>query len=271
MISGFRVIDLHVHSHLSGCADDEEHYSTASILRAAAALGVDGVGFADHVLEPQPGLPAELLDYLGGRPGLERVAALREELADIDLRSLPPVAVGAEVDVYGRGLSAITPVGRASLDHAAFSANHPQAPGTPAPDSESPEDIARHIMKRTREAVRSGLATSLAHPLIPMDRPASQEVYACYLPLGVEHVFEEARDAGVALGFSRHLVTHAHFARPADAAEIYQAAARVGVKLAFETDSHALWHLACITPLVALAERMGLAPKHFISELPAAS
>ncbi len=269
MIDGYRVIDLHVHSHLSGCADDEADYATEAILRRAAQLGVDAIGFADHVLDPDAQLPPEIFAELEGRPGLERTEALRAELAALEGTGLPAVAVGAEVDLFYEGRPSISPAARPRLDHAPFSANHPPLPPEAFPDELSPEDTARYLMKRTRAAIRSGMATSLAHPLLAMGLSRPDEVYACYVALGVEGLFEEARDADVALGFSRHLITNQHLFRTADAEALYRTAARVGVRLAFETDSHLMWQLACIVPLVALARRFGLAPEGFVQELPA--
>jgi histidinol phosphatase-like PHP family hydrolase len=269
MIGDYRVIDLHVHSHLSGCADDAPGYSAEAILRHASALGTDAVAFADHILDPAAALPTEVFEYLDERPGFERVEQLRGELAALELQGLPRVAVGCEVDVFADGAFSIAAALRARLDHAAFSANHPPVPPLPAPEGDNPEDVARYVMKKSRSAIRSGMATSLAHPFLPMGFPRAQEVYACYLPMGAEGLFEEARDAGIALGFSRHLVSSSQLVRHDDVRELYSAAARVGVKLAFETDSHSLWHMSCILPLVELARRFGLTPDRFISALPA--
>jgi histidinol phosphatase-like PHP family hydrolase len=269
MIDGYRVIDLHVHSNLSGCADDAPGYTPEVILRRAGQLGIDGVGFADHVLDPAAPLPPEVFAELAPRPGLERIARLRAELAALEAPGLPPFAVGAEVDVFLDGAPAISAAARPLLDHAPFSANHPPLAAEQISEDLSPEDVARNIMKKTRAALRSGMATSLAHPLLPMARSAPQEVFACYRPLGVDGLFEEARDAGVALGFSRHLVTNQQLFRTSDAEALYADAVRVGVKLAFETDSHLLWQQACIVPLVALARRFGLGPECFLTDLPA--
>ena len=270
MIDGFCVIDLHVHSELSGCADKPPLYTAERVLRHAARLGIDGVGFSDHVLEPQAALPRELTDELEGRPGLERPAQLRKILAGTNALELPPFIIGAEVDAFGGGLFAITPEGRRSLDFVAMSANHPTRAGMSGPGSADADAVARHTMDVTREAVRSGLATSLAHPLIPLHSPEiGAAAYARYVHLGLEGLLEDIRDAGIIFGFSRHLVTHSHLFRPRDVQTVYQLAARVGVSLAFETDCHQLWHMSCIVPLVELARKISLSPAHFITALPA--
>jgi histidinol phosphatase-like PHP family hydrolase len=226
------------------------------------------VAFTDHVLERQPELSAALIEEMGGRPGLERQRRLRASLAGLDVSGLPPLRVGAEVDAFRPGLYAVSAAGRRELDLAALSANHPQLESTPAPESDEPRAVARHILENTLAAVRSGLATSVAHPLIPMGRPHAAEVYALYPELGVEGLFEEMRDRGVLLGFCRQLLTSQHLAKQKDVAVLYTLAAEVGVRLAFETDCHQLWHMACIVPLVEFARRLGLGPGNFISELP---
>ena len=268
MIDGYRVIDLHVHSELSGCADKAPGYTAELVLRHAARLGIDGVGFADHVLEPQPELPAALVEEIGGRPGLERTRKLRGILAGLDAPGLPPFRIGAEVDVFRPGLFAVPAAGRRELDFAAVSANHPQLASMPAPESDEPGALARHILEKTLSAVRSGLATSIAHPLIPLGRARAAEAYALLPALGAEGLFEEMRDRGVLLGFSRQLLTAQHLARQKDAAALYALAARVGVRLVFETDCHQFWHMSCIVPLVELARKLGLGPERFAGELP---
>lgn len=268
MIDGYRVIDLHVHSDLSGCADQPPGYTAERVLRRAAELGIDGVAFTDHVLDPQPELPAALIAEMGGRPGLERPRALRARLAAMDPAGLPPFRVGAEVDVFRPGLFAVSAAGRRDLDLAILSANHPPLGSMPAPESAEPEAVARHILEKTLSAVRSGLATSIAHPLIALGQPRAAEAYACYSRIGVAGLFEEMRDRGVLLGFSRHLVEAQDQARPEDAARLYALAVRVGVRLAFETDSHRLSHLSGIASLVERARTFGLGPRLFIAELP---
>ncbi|HOX05375.1 MAG TPA: hypothetical protein PK280_03155 [Planctomycetota bacterium] len=270
MIDGFRIIDLHVHSELSGCADKSPGYRAGEVLRHAAGLGIDGVGFTDHILEPQPGLSAELVAEMGGRPGLERTRKLRALLAGLDPAGLPPFRVGAEVDVFRPGLFAVSAAGRRELDFAAFSANHPGLACMPGPGSDEPGAVARHILDQTLSAVRSGLATSLAHPLIPMGRPQPADVHAVLAGDGggAAGLFEEMRDRGVLLGFPRQLLTAGHLAPQKSAAALYALAARVGTRLVFETDCHAFWHMSCIVPLVEYARRLGLGPQNFISELP---
>jgi len=268
VIDGFRILDGHVHSHLSGCADDPPGYTPEIVLRHAARLGIDGVGFCDHIFQLHAALPAELVAAMAGRGGLERVRALRDCLSRIDPAGLPTVSVGAEVEAWGDGLIPLTAGGRAELDRAVFSANHDEPAGVPRPASDRPEDVARHILRNTREAIESGMASSIGHPLLGLNWPRPREVYALYPKLGLDGLFEQARDAGVAFGFSRHLLSE-HLAHHRDVRAVYRTAVRVGVKLAFETDCHRLWHMSCIVALVELARYVGLEPGDFIDEFPA--
>lgn len=268
MIAGFRVIDLHVHSELSGCADKPPGYTAELVLRHAAALGVDGLAFTDHVLEPQRRLPARLVAALGGRPGLERVRSLRARLAAMDTAGLPSFAIGAEVDVFAPGLFAITPAHSSELDLAVMAANHAPLDCMPAPAADDPAAIARHLLDNAVAAVQSGFATSLAHPFVPFGWARGAAAFALLPEADVAGLFEEMRDRHVLLGFSRHLIGSQHLVPHKHAARLYSLAATIGVGLAFETDCHQLWHMSCIVPLVELAIKFGLAPAHFISELP---
>jgi histidinol phosphatase-like PHP family hydrolase len=268
MISDYRVIDMHVHSHLSGCADSEPEYATIKILEHAAALGVDGIGFADHIFDPDCEVPDEVRAEYAERPGFERTVALREELEGLELPASLSVAVGAEIDVWAPGVFALAPGNRKLLDFAGLSANHPPLMLEYEPPSNEPGAIAEFLLAKARFAVESGAASVLGHPLLAMgfDRPA--EVYSALQELELESLFESARDATVAIGFSRHLLADGQLARSDDVQSLYSRAARVGAHLAFETDSHSLEQLSCIVALVQLAQDIDLTPENFLAELP---
>ena len=78
--------DLHVHTYLSSCCHDKDGHRPAPILRAAGRMGIETVGFADHVWANPLLAPSDWY-----RPqGMEQIARLRDELAGIatDVRVL---------------------------------------------------------------------------------------------------------------------------------------------------------------------------------------
>jgi histidinol phosphatase-like PHP family hydrolase len=217
------------------------------------------------MLERHQLVPQELIDYLHPRGGLEQAEKLREQLSGIDTQGMPKTSIGAEIDVY-KEFIALTPEGRIQLDHTVMSANHPVPPMLECPAGDDTGEYAKFIMEKTMRAVTCGFATSIGHPFLALGHPAPVEVYRLYPDMDIQGLFEEARDRNVAFGFSRHLLTSRDILDLGTAEHIYTLAARVGVKLAFETDSHRHWHLACIHPLVALARLFSLKPEHFLDE-----
>jgi len=155
--------DLHVHTYLSACCGDKENHRPAGILAIAEEMGLDTVGFADHVwvnpdIEPTAWYAPQ---------DETQIARLREDLSAVD--SPVRVLVGCEAETIAPGHFGITPEFAASLDFVLLACSHFHMAGfVEQPPSHSPRDVGRHMLKFFRSAVESGLATSIAHPFHPL-------------------------------------------------------------------------------------------------------
>ncbi|MBU0512853.1 MAG: hypothetical protein KJ638_14285 [Chloroflexi bacterium] len=154
--------DIHLHTYLSSCCSDKEHHRPGAIITLAEEMGLNTIGFSDHIwanpdLEPN--------DWY--RPQDEsQISRLRSNLAAVstDIR----VLIGCEADTAAPGKFSITPEFAQGLDYVLLACNHFHLKDVvQQPESDSAYDIARHILAFFISGVRSGLATSIAHPFVP--------------------------------------------------------------------------------------------------------
>ncbi len=155
--------DLHIHTYLSTCCGDKINQTPRAILALAEEMGVTTIGFSDHVWA-NPGVPPS--DWY--RPQDEnQIRRLREDLValETDVR----VLVGCEADMRAPGAFGITPELAADLDHVLLACSHFHMRDFVAqPESAAPRDVARHLLAFFISGVTSGLATSIAHPFLPL-------------------------------------------------------------------------------------------------------
>lgn len=154
--------DLHVHTYLSACCSDKERQRPRGILSSAEEMGVRVIGFADHVWMNPDETPSNWY-----RPQDEsQITRLREEL--IGIQSGVRVLVGCEADTVSPGRFSITREFAEGLDFVLLACSHLHMKGFVAqPRSYGARDLAEHLLAMFASAVTSGLATSIAHPMLP--------------------------------------------------------------------------------------------------------
>ena len=154
--------DLHVHTYLSACCREKDKQRPAAILTLAEEMGVQTIGFADHVWV-NPDLPPS--DWY--RPQDEsQISKLRADLSAVSTGIR--VLVGCEAETIAPGQFGITAEFAQQLDFVLLACSHFHMKNFIAqPESAAPRDLARHMLAFFRSGVSSGLATSIAHPLLP--------------------------------------------------------------------------------------------------------
>ena len=154
--------DLHVHTYLSACCHEKGRQTPGAILALAEHMGVGTIGFADHMWV-NPDLPPS--DWY--RPQDEsQTRRLRAELSGVSTRTR--VLVGCEAEMIAPGKVGLTPEAARRLDFVLLACSHFHMKGfVEQPPSRAPRDIATHMLKFFRAGVRSGVATSIAHPCLP--------------------------------------------------------------------------------------------------------
>lgn len=154
--------DLHVHTYLSACCKEKEQQTPRAILSLAGEMGVNTVGFADHVWVNPHLSPSDWY-----RPqDAKQILKLRADLAAISTGVR--VLIGCEAEMIAPGKFGITPEFAEELDFVLLACSHFHMHGfVEQPESNAPRHLGEHMLKFFRSGVSSGLATSIAHPLLP--------------------------------------------------------------------------------------------------------
>jgi histidinol phosphatase-like PHP family hydrolase len=187
--------DLHIHTYLSECCKEKERQTPSAILSLAEDMGVNTIGFADHLWVNPYLCPSEWY-----RPQDEnQITRLRADLASVStgIRFF----VGCEAEMIASGKFGITPQFADKLDFVLLACSHFHMDGfVEQPKSHAPRDIGAHMLEFFLSGVSSGLASSIAHPLLPIG-------YIDHFDKAIESisdtefldVFGVAHDHGVAL------------------------------------------------------------------------
>jgi histidinol phosphatase-like PHP family hydrolase len=134
----------------------------SNILRQAAGLGLETIGFADHVW-----VNPELAPSGWYRPqDAGQIEKLRNDLAatETPLR----VLVGCEAETIAPGRFGMTPAFAESLDYVLLACSHfHMTEFVEQPISRTPRAVAEHLLRFFRSAVQSGLADIIPHPFYP--------------------------------------------------------------------------------------------------------
>ncbi len=154
--------DIHLHTYLSKCCNDKENQRPGKIVRIAEELGLEMIGFADHVWT-NPDLKPN--NFYKGQDE-RQIINLRKDLESIDtgLRIL----VGCEADTIVPGKFSITEKFAEELDYVLLSCNHLHINNLIAqPASSKARDISTHLLTMFCSGVESRFATSIVHSFIP--------------------------------------------------------------------------------------------------------
>jgi histidinol phosphatase-like PHP family hydrolase len=256
--------DLHIHTHLSACCPDKEQ-RPAQILAQALRLGRGLIGFSDHIWTNPAAHPSDFYRSQDAR----QIVRLREELSGV---STPVrVLIGCEADTVAPGIFSITREFADTLDYVLLSCSHfHMRKLVQQPQAVSPRILGEHMLTFFRSAATSGLATAIAHPL---------------LPYGFASLFEPAVDAlsdaelqdAFALAAGRRValeITAAYIPPPATGAgsvawspdvprRIISLARAASCLFTWGSDAHTLEGLARLEGLAPLVAPLGLCPSDF--------
>ncbi len=247
--------DLHMHTYISACCNDKENHRPGQILALAQEMGVKLIGFADHVW-----MNPEVTPSGWYRPQDERqISRLRQDLSVIQtgVRNL----VGCEDDMLAQGQLSITQEFARGLDFVLLSGSHLHMHDLVAqPRSYAGRDLAEHLLAMFRAALTSGLATSIAHPLLPCGHLESFDAAVETMSDGeLADAFGLAVEEGVALEVTTGFI-------PAESAQFsmetpirfLSGARTAGCRFTFGTDAHAPMAQRRLPELAQLAENAGI-------------
>ncbi len=232
--------DLHVHTFLSECCMSQEQ-TPENIIREAQELGLKQIGFADH-LWANPTLKPHLFYE---KQDFRSIAELRRQLTAIEIPEGIQVLVGCEAEMAGPGHYGITPRLAEMLDFVLLSTDHFYFHGfVEEPALRTPKALAAHMLKMFIAGARSGLATALAHPMIPHGYlDIYEDTMAELSDQQLVDAFGIAAENGVALEISGNYLPDRKRSQNFDIEiplRIIDMAKIAGCKFTFGSDAHTL-------------------------------
>lgn len=248
--------DLHIHTHLSACCKEKDRQTPGAILALAEEMGVETVGFADHVWTNPSLAPSDWY-----RPQDEtQIAKLRAELATVSTRIR--YRIGCEAETIAPGQFGITPEFAGTLDFVLLACSHFHMKGFVAqPDGDTPRHLAVHMLAFFRSAVSSGLATSIAHPLLPLGHLERYDAAVETMSDGeLLDALGLARDRGVGIEVTTGFVPSGPqrtFAIDTPV-RILALAKQAGCKFTLASDAHSPEQQRRLPELSRLVDRIGL-------------
>jgi len=256
--------DLHVHTYLSDCCSDKAHQTPANILRRAQELGLNTIGFADHVWV-NPKLPPS--EWYRNQ-GAGQIVKLRHDLETIEYPGR--VMVGCEAETIAPGKFGITRAFADSLDYVLLACSHLHMAGfVEQPASRTPRAVADQLIRLFRSAVQSGLADIMPHPFLPLGYLDLYE--AAIAAISDEEfldVFLLANEYGVAIEITTAFLPPSKRGFENEAGwnidtpmRMLTLASQAGCKFTFGSDAHQLDDMKLLPQLQLFVDALGLTPQ----------
>jgi histidinol phosphatase-like PHP family hydrolase len=254
--------DLHIHTYLSACCKDKENQTPRKILARAEAMGLETIGFSDHIwtnpqLEP---------NHFYRQQDERQIIHLKRDLesASSPLR----VLVGCEADTIAPGKFSITREFADTLDYVGLSCSHLHLKGlVQQPSDHGPRSIGEHLLALFLSAAESGLATTIVHPLFPKGFESQyDQVIASLSDAELLGAFSTAAAAGAAVEITTaFLPPGAKYGNPSAPGwrietplRVLSLAKTAGCKFTFGSDAHSPAAMMLLPKLRLFSERLGL-------------
>lgn len=255
--------DWHIHTHFSGCSNDPKQ-NAANVCKIASEMQLEAIGFADHLWQnpDKTTWPKDLKST-----NAEIIEGLRKEIAEAKIPQGLQVFLGAEAEMIGMDQFSITKEFAEQLDFVLIPHNHFQQNYIPKPAVRTPENYIDLLLARFVSGAKSGLATIMAHPMLPY---ASMDLFAPGIMNCPEQkmidVYGTASERGIFFELNTDYVLLAKEPEQHDAViRIIHCAKRAGCRFTFGSDAHHPEAFARLLPLVDLADEAGLVQEDFAS------
>ena len=257
--------DLHVHTYLSDCCSDKANQRPDKILALAEAMGVATIGFSDHIWVNPKIAPS---GWYRAQDETQ-TTRLRADLASVS--TTLAVLVGCEADMCAPGMIGMTRSYAETLDFVLLSCSHfHMRDFVVQPRSNSPRDVAAHLLAFFRSGVASGLATSIAHPFLPCGFIEQYDaIIAAITDAEFADAFGLAAAHGVAIEATTAFLPPRKPAEPAWSLEtpvrMLSLARQAGCKFTFGTDAHCPEHQRLLPDLQQLIDAAGITDTDVLS------
>ena len=240
-------LDLHVHTHLSPCGQDE--MVPAEILRTAVERGIAKLAITDHLYS------------FSDLSAFDEIRSEFEE-AKSRLDSSIEVFFGCEVEIMAPGRTAGSPELAERMDFVMAGATHFHNRGiTDFPEGMDDHETAHYILSTFEYAAGLPWVDVIAHPFFVIPRVCSGEVVGLLTNSELTPALELARDNNVALEISRRILHTPE--QLVFSARFYSLCKEVGLKLTIGSDAHRLEDVGNVRLLEPFINELGLTEEDF--------
>lgn len=190
--------DIHVHTHLSSCADRKAFM--VDYIKAASEIGLKTIGFADHAWDKS----VEGASPWYAPQDYKRLFARYDELKELDTNGVK-VLLGAEGE-FAQLVLALGDEGRKYVDYVIVPHSHTHMRGVVLPSDcvGIPEKHAEYLVKSFLSLCKHekrNLFFGIAHPMYPIgDTPEyTQQIYSFITDEMLDECALAAKEANVAI------------------------------------------------------------------------
>lgn len=153
--------DMHIHTTASNCCESKLQ-TPENIIPILAEKGYRKAGFTDHLWASGAASPNRFYLSQNGKEHLKLRKYLHSRQWEIE------VLVGCEAEMKAPGIFGITPEFKEKLDYVTMATDHFNIKDfVLQPLEQTPEGVARHMLKFFVSAAQSGLPDILVHPFFP--------------------------------------------------------------------------------------------------------
>lgn len=257
--------DLHIHTHLSDCADRQAFI--ADYIARAKELGLTTIGFADHAWD----------DKVDGaspwykKQPFSRLASRKRELDGIDTNGID-VRFGAEGE-YANFLLGMTDAVFEHVDYVIVPHSHTHMVGFVLPEdyNNDPKNHAKYLAESFISLCRHDIKDrffGIAHPMSPIGKNAAQteEIYSFISDAMLNECASAAKESDVLLEANLSILKNI----PPEANEsfclhrFFDACKRAGCKFFLGSDAHNIASLIRHTESDTLLSYVGLSEDDFV-------
>lgn len=233
--------DIHIHTHLSACADRKAFM--ADYVKAAKELSLDFLGFADHAWDSS----IEGASAWYAPQNYKRLEARREEIKSIETEGIK-VLLGAEGE-FASLLLGLGEEGRQYVDYVIVPHSHTHMKGFVLPDDciGNPEKHANYLVKSFIALCgheKRRMYFGVAHPMYPIGDNAeyTENIYSFISDSTLEECALAAKEANIAIEANLSVLKNI----PPEAADgfcyrrFYDACKRAGCEFFLGSDAHCI-------------------------------
>lgn len=252
------ISDFHVHTHYSVCARDKQNSHPLRILNHAQDIGMETIGFTDHVAQYPPYATPKWKNC-----NIEIINSLRRDIERIF--TAVQVLVGCEADVIDKNMLSIDQNFAKELDYVMVSASHFHLPGIKQPKSTRVSTVANFYVDSLLIALQFDFVSIIGHPFkTPFNALGPMEGYMSHISdKELKKIAETAKQRCIAMEISAWLARDPEYLHTIK--RFINICQDTGVRFSFGSDAHHQKDIGLSAGMEQTITVLGLEPNDFLT------